>query len=244
MKTYFKSFSLDDCTLSPTRIDIWQYSLRTPFNEARAILNSEELTRAHRYHFEKHRRRFIIARTTLRLILARYSAIAASDLEFVQNQYGKPTLLTAPHLEFNLSHSGDLALLAVGSSHPMGIDLEFFSDRPINGIGDMMFSTAENKALNTVHYALKSLAFFHIWAQKEAFIKACGLGLSYPTKQFDVPALPSTNEPVFDALHHQQWMMTSFHPTVTCCAALCRHPSVTEVRYLVLDDHQHARIMQ
>lgn len=242
MLSDFKQLTPDDCTLQPTRIDIWQYPLHTEHLNARAQLSSDELTRANRYHFAKHQRRFTVARSTLRAILARYSHVPANDLVFSLNPYGKPSLLNTPALQFNLSHAGDQALLAIGSDYPLGVDLEFFSARPYEGIGSHMFSNAENQALQRTPTALKPLAFFHIWAQKEAFIKACGLGLSYPTQSFDVPALPSTHQAIFDSLHNQTWQMISFIPSVACCAALCHHPAVTDIRYLVLDDVQKGLI--
>ena len=231
MKHTFLSFNPDHCTLDSTRIDIWQYPLKTLFPNAESLLNADELVRANRYHFERHRRRFIIARATLRLILSRYTNIPAQEILFGENEYGKPTLLNQPALQFNLSHSAELALLAIGQDHPLGIDLEFFADRPFEGIGSHMFSPVENQALQSAPSALKPLAFFHIWAQKEALIKACGMGLSYPTKEFDVPALPSTNQTVLDTKHKKTWQMVSFHPQVSCCAALCYNSNIKNIRY-------------
>jgi len=232
MKDTFKTLDFDDCILQNTRIDIWQYPLHTEFPEARSLLAPDELTRAKRYHFNRHQRRFTIAHAMIRLILARYCSVPARKLVFDQNKHGKPLLVNAPELQFNLSHSGNMALLAVGSDYPLGVDLEFFAARPYEGIGSHMFSLAENQALKAVPTGLKPLAFFHMWAQKEALIKACGLGLSYPTQQFDVPALPSTNQPVYDSLHEQTWQMISFQPEVSCCAALCYNPAITDIRYI------------
>lgn len=236
MKNSFKILNPIDCSLQPTRIDIWQYPLHVEFPQAIGLLNQEELTRAQRYYFERHQRRFTVARAVMRLILARYSGMLARELTFSQNQYGKPILDNMPLLQFNLSHSQDMALLAIGSTYPLGIDLEFFAARPYEGIGNHMFSERENIALQNMPTALKPIVFFHIWAQKEALIKACGLGLSYPTQQFDVPATPSTNQSVFDSLHNQTWQMISFQPRVTCSAALCYNPRVVDIRYLAIND--------
>ena len=232
MKNSFKPLDLNDCFLKKKRIDIWQYPLHTEFPEAASLLTHDEIARAKRYYFPRHQRRFTIARAMLRLILARYCDRFAHQLIFDQGDQGKPFLTDALELQFNLSHSEDMALLAIGSEFPVGIDLECFAGRPYEGIGRQMFSNAENKALISTPRPLKPLAFFHLWAQKEALIKACGLGLSYPTQQFDVPALPSTNQLVFDSLHEKTWKMISFQPQVSCCAALCCHPEVTEMRYI------------
>lgn len=234
MKNSFKILNPNDCTLQSTRIDIWQYPLDIEFQGAVALLNQEELTRAQRYYFERHQRRFTVARAVMRLILARYSGFSAQDLTFSQNQYGKPALVNMPILQFNLSHSQDLALLAIGSTHPLGIDLEFFAARPYEGIANNMFSEREKNEFQTTPRALKPFTFFHVWAQKEALIKACGMGLSYPTQQFDVPTDIPSNQSIFDSVHNQTWQMASFLPSVTCNAAICYKPEVTEIRYLAI----------
>ena len=236
MRNTFKELPLSDCNLQQKRIDIWQYPLHTEFISAKALLNDEELSRAKRYHFARHQRRFTIARAMMRLIIARYLKVSPTALSFTYNKYGKPQLANSPILQFNLSHSGDLALLAIGNEYPLGIDLELFSGRPYEGIGKHLFSHSEIKALEDASVKMKPLIFFHIWSQKEAFIKACGLGLSYPTQQFDVPILPGEKRLVVDALHKKTWEMISFMPQVACHAALCYEPQVEEIRYLRLDD--------
>lgn len=239
MRNTFIALDINHCDLSTKQIDIWQYPLHTEFTQARQILNSDERKRADRYYFERHRRRFTIARAMLRLILAHYINEQPSQLVFSENKYGKPHLKNAPSLQFNLSHSVDLALLAIGKEFPLGIDLEFFAARPYKGIGQQMFSPNENNAFSHLMPELKPLGFFHVWAQKEALIKACGLGLSYPTAQFDVPPLPSTNQQVQDSLHQKEWHMVSFMPEVACCAALCHDRQIQTVRYLALHELTH-----
>jgi 4'-phosphopantetheinyl transferase len=170
----------------------------------------------------------------LRCILARYINLPPAELVFSYNQHGKPQLENDSSLQFNLSHSGDLALLAIGKEFPLGVDVEFFSARPYEGIGKHLFSSSEIEGLQQSNAMLKPLAFFHIWAQKEAFIKACGLGLAYPTQKFDVAILPPTNQLCVDTLHNQQWKIISFMPQVACSAALCHHPAIEEIRYFTL----------
>ena len=223
-----------DYIIHDKRIDIWQYPLHTEFSEAQSLLSEDETVRAKRYHFDRHQRRFTVARAVMRLILARYLQCQPKELRFTYNKYGKPQLLNTS-LQFNLSHSGDLALLAIGNHYPLGIDLEFFSARPYEGIGKQLFSCKEIKALAHAPRHLKPFIFFHTWAQKEAFIKACGLGLSYPTQDFDVPALPGIDDPIVDKMHDTTWKMISFMPQIACSAALCCHPEINDIRYVSLD---------
>ena len=235
----FNHLDLSDLRLMPARIDIWQYPLHTIWSGAHALLNKSETERAKRYYFSHHQSRFTIAHAMLRLILSRYiKNTKPNAIEFTENYYGKPEILLNPmNLQFNLSHSGDLALLVIGTDYPVGIDLEFFSARSYIGIGAQMFAEAENNALIKLDASLQALSFFHIWAQKEAFIKACGLGLSYPTKEFEVPHLPTTNQPINDSLNNNQWHMTSFMPKIACSAAVCHNPSINNIRYISLESH-------
>lgn len=234
MQAIFEPFDPNDCILKPCRIDIWQYPLHISFENANRLLSTDEQARAQRYHFIRHQHRFTVARAMLRIILSRYLIQPPANISLNYNQHGKPQLTNNNALEFNLSHSCDMAILAIGKKFPLGIDLEFFSARPYLGIGKHLFSAQENIGLTQIDPKLKPLAFFHIWAQKEAFIKACGLGLTYPTQQFNVPILPNTNQPILDPLHQTTRQLVSFMPEVSCCAALCHDPAINQIRYLKL----------
>lgn len=233
-----KPLPLNECVLKSDRIDIWRYPLTAENPEAVELLSPSEQHRAKRFHFPRHQRRFTNAHSVLRLILARYINDTARNLEFTEGKQGKPELLNLPNLQFNLSHSGEMALLAVGQQHPLGIDLEYFSGRTYYGIGEHLFSPKENQALKTAPTSLTTLVFFNIWVQKEALIKACGLGLSYPTQQFDVPILSSESNAIFDTLHQRTWHMRTFMPQINCCAAVCHDPHVQDIRYIALTEQQ------
>ncbi|MFC3907933.1 4'-phosphopantetheinyl transferase family protein [Legionella dresdenensis] len=224
----------ENCQLQADKIDIWQFSLNQLLPIFENKLSIDEQERANRFHFEKHRRRFTAARATLRIILASYLACKPEQIVFNYNCHGKPGISHASGIEFNLSHSGELALLAVGLS-PVGIDLEFFSERPYLGIAKNLFSGEEYDSLSNLPPDLIQLAFFHIWAQKEAFIKACGLGLSYPTSQFTVPSLPTTDQLISDELHNKHWHMLSFMAQPDCCAAVCYEPSIKTLEKIIIE---------
>lgn len=233
-----QSVSANDYQLHSNRIDIWEFPLVSLDPNARSFLNEAEITRADRYYFDRHKRRFTLARALLRLILGRYLQQDAKQLSFSYNDYGKPQLTSSEKIEFNLSHSQDLALLAVGKDFPLGIDLEFFSARSYDGIAKSLFSPQELEAFLPLPSYLKPQVFFHIWAQKEAFIKACGMGLSYPTTMFTVPAFSPSNEIIEDSMHKTSWLLNSFMPQPGCSAALCCAKQVSDIRYIrILDSN-------
>ncbi|MBN9230834.1 MAG: phosphopantetheine-protein transferase [Legionella sp. 40-6] len=227
----FNALDPDHCVLSETRIDLWQFSLTQELPDAAQILNAEEQARVERFYFSKHQRRFATARTTLRIILSRYLNLPPHALEFSYNNHGKPKVLNALRLQFNLSHTEDLAVLAVGKGFPLGVDIEKYSARPYAGIAKNLFSAQEYEDFVNTPPPLKPAVFFHIWSQKEAFIKACGLGLSYPTRDFTVPTAIPTKQLVKDPLHNMTWQLRSFMPAIGYSGALCYHPTIRDIRH-------------
>lgn len=229
--TEFLPLTKDCCVLEDTRIDLWQFSLNQQPTNAHQLLNREELARAERFYFAKHKRRFITARVTLRTVLARYLNTPPEQLQFLFNKQGKPYIADADNIEFNMSHSGELGIIAIGKGKPLGVDIECYSARPYDGIAKTLFSATELEQFLKLPARIKPALFFHVWSQKEAFIKATGLGLSYPTKEFSVPVTIPTRHRVADALHNTTWQLHSFMPQVACSGALCYHPQVNEIRH-------------
>jgi 4'-phosphopantetheinyl transferase len=90
-------------------------------------------------------------------------------------------------VRFNLSHSGDRALLAVALDVDVGVDIEAM--RPeveFRAIAERMFSAAERAAFARLADGELAPAFYRVWTRKEAFIKLLGDGLSFPLEDFDV----------------------------------------------------------
>lgn len=232
--TGFTPLNSEHCVLNESRIDLWQFSLEEELHEAYQLLNVEEQARADRFYFEKHKRRFATSRAAVRIILGRYLNLPPEQLEFSYNAQGKPSVINLQKLQFNLSHTEDTALLAVGKNFPLGVDIERYSARPYEGIAKHLFSDQELEDLAKAPPSLKPALFFHVWAQKEAFIKASGLGLSYPTKDFTVPTTFPTKQLVEDKLHNTTWHLRSFMPRIACSGALCHHPTVREIRHGVI----------
>jgi 4'-phosphopantetheinyl transferase len=170
-------------------IDLWYIKLDKLFNikEIKDSLSVFERKRAARLIFQKHRDAFIAARGALRWVLSQYINISPDLISFSVKEHGKP-YLKEHKLAFNLSHSGDVALIGVSKEKPIGVDIELFSDRDYLGIASKTFSTGEEAALNCLPSNALKDAFFRIWTQKEAFIKLSGLGLHYPLKDFSVSA--------------------------------------------------------
>jgi 4'-phosphopantetheinyl transferase len=158
------------------------------------VLSQDEVERAGRFHFPRHRNHFIVARGLLRTILASYLDVKPSELRFSYAAKGKPSLenfLNRSNLKFNLAHSHERAIYGFTRNREVGIDIEFErEDLADEDVAKRFFSKAEVAALQTLSPEERKTAFFRCWTRKEAYIKARGEGLSMPLNQFDVSLTP------------------------------------------------------
>ncbi|MBF2021909.1 MAG: 4'-phosphopantetheinyl transferase superfamily protein [Hydrococcus sp. C42_A2020_068] len=182
-------------------VDLWLVNLdlsADKIEELAQILSADEKARAERFYFQQHRHRFIVARGMLRTILGHYLAIAPNRLEFEYSSRGKPKLAQsfgANGMQFNLSHSQDLALYGFTRDRAIGVDLEYM--RPIadaQKIAQRFFSARESAIIDALPDSEKLIAFFRGWTAKEAYLKATGDGLAGSLDRVEVSFAP--NEPM------------------------------------------------
>lgn len=158
-----------------------------------AYLNSLEQERADRLQHPVHRQRFIAARYALRKIISHYLNTNPTSVHFGYNQHGKPYLLNDNRsLQFNLTHSQDIALYAITLDHQIGIDIEKMGERDHAHIAERFFSAEENLALAKLPIDEQFTSFYRIWSRKEALIKAVGKGMFVPLTSFSVSPLAIT----------------------------------------------------
>jgi len=183
----------DSLNLESDHVDIWRLSLNLLVGSVKlteSTLSADETERVARFHFEVDKNRFLVTHSALRKILGRYLHRDPAELKFSLNQYGKPALVNSA-LEFNLSHSGDFALIAVTQRRKIGVDVERIRQGiSSHVIAQQYFSKAEVAELQSLPIEQRGSAFFTCWTRKEAYIKAQGLGLSLPLESFDVSLTP------------------------------------------------------
>jgi len=200
----------------------------------RNTLEVGELNRAGRFHFEQHRRHFIVARGFLRSVVAQYLGSQPEALRFEYGAYGKPALAPGHTLRFNLSHSNAVALLAVALDAAIGVDVEHIrADFATEDIARRYFSRAEVEVFNSLQPEERVAAFFRCWTRKEAYIKAIGKGFSQALDAFDVTLAPGTAPALLRAEEDDasRWFLTDVEVGEGYAGALMVERPVAEVRF-------------
>lgn len=183
--------------LNSDEVHVWRISLNAPqetIEWLRQYLAADERARADRFRFAKDRHQYIIGRGVLRVLLGRYLHCDPQRIHFCYSSYGKPALDSVhaeTGLQFNLSHSHQLALLAFTYNRQIGVDVEYMRpDVEFEQLAERFFSPTECAVLLGVAPTLRRETFYNCWTRKEAYIKARGEGLSMPLDQFDVSLRP------------------------------------------------------
>lgn len=220
----------------PGEIHLWWASLADSgavADRAKASLAADEVARAHAFRFERDRDRFIVARATLRALLAGYLDVPVASLVFEYGAHGKPYLLRAAHLRFNVSHSQNLALYAVAREQEVGVDVEQI--RPLlnrSGLIREVLSPEEARELLELPDAEQLLAFFGFWTRKEAYLKATGEGMAASLSRIDVSNL-ATSRPYLQTLGSRHagkhWELRDLEAPQGYAAALAAEGSILRV---------------
>jgi 4'-phosphopantetheinyl transferase len=182
--------------IDPQHIDLWVVDIGDFSYEELLSLNvgwlsTQDLQRVERYQFIEHKKQLLMGRYLTRTVLSRYGQFSAGDWRFENNEYGKPFIATAQLEEmaeplfFNLSHSQNKLVLAIAQHELLGIDIEYgLKPRRVEKIANRYFSNSEIEGFRGLEKALIQKRFYDLWSLKEAYIKACGMGLAIPLNHF------------------------------------------------------------
>jgi 4'-phosphopantetheinyl transferase len=209
--------------IHPAEVHIWRVSLTQTEEETqshRQFLSPPEIERADRYYFDRDRNRFIIARSVLRQLLGAYLHLDPRLIDFAYGPQGKPDVVAfqnSSRMRFNLSHSGELALVAVSLNLELGIDVEEIKpDFAGREIAARFFSPEECAKLEGLPSNAHVDAFFNCWTRKEAYIKARGEGLSIPLDSFEVAFVPGEEPALLQVKtgsdRASRWRFHALHP--------------------------------
>lgn len=227
-------------SLQSGEVHVWRVDLEQiddVVKRFRTTLAPDELQRASRFYFERHRRAFVVGRGFLRDVLGRYLKSQPQELEFSYGAYGKPAL-NGEHkdtkLRFNMSHSHNVGLLAIAEERVIGVDVEHIrADFATEEIARRFFSRCEVDVFNTLAKEEQVAAFFRCWTRKEAFIKATGRGLSQALDGFDVTLGPGVKAELLRTEDDDasRWSLCDIDVGQDYAAALAVEGAVSNLRY-------------
>ncbi|HTF28372.1 MAG TPA: 4'-phosphopantetheinyl transferase superfamily protein, partial [Flavitalea sp.] len=152
------------------------------------------------------------------------------------SRFGKPGIANSNALQFNITHSQNVALFAFTKKFTIGIDVEFVNpDIEVKDIAKNFFSTNEIMNLLALPVKQQALGFFNCWTRKEAFIKAVGEGLSFPLDKFEVSLEPGKPAKLL-ATHWEpaavsKWSMYSMSPEPNFVGSLAIEGLVEQVEF-------------
>jgi 4'-phosphopantetheinyl transferase len=166
---------------APDQVHVWLASL-DPATEKSwcdriGATTKDERDRASRFRRAEDGERYLAAHGALRLLLGQYLTCDPLSLHFAVSSNGKP-FLENRQLQFNLSHSGDIALIAVAQGRQVGADIE--QVRPmadLQSVAARVCTPGELVRLSGLADPERERAFFAMWTRKEALAKATGEGI-------------------------------------------------------------------
>lgn len=229
----------DKLSVNTGEVHLWQVDLLEPPRPLRyymAIISEEEAARAARFYFEKDRHQFIVGRAVLRELLGRYLSLDPASIDFKFSDFGKPAFPNPAGIQFNISHSGGMALMGFTQTAEIGVDLEKIKpDLEIEQIASRFFAIKEKAALLQQPVHRQAASFYQCWTSKEAFIKAHGQGLSLPLDQFEVevhPDKPAALKAVhWDPKLVENWDLYGFIPKEHFVGAVVCDRKIENVRF-------------
>ncbi len=195
--------------LSERDIHVWSTNLdreREQIAEFRQFLTPQERDRAAKFINPIHGERWIVARGYLRQILSQYLDLTPAQIGFSYSPHGKPAIANS-QIQFNLSHSRDRAVYGISAQDPVGIDIEYIHPLAAADLVDRFFAPTEQIIFHSLLPDTQQAAFFHAWVQKEAYLKACGTGLSTPLDKIEVSIDPSTPAAILNAPADGIWQI-------------------------------------
>ncbi len=200
---------------------LWRADLPPALGAARArrlaaMLPEEDLARCQRCRRPDARARALAARAALRGVLGACLGVDPWEVPLLEDR-GKPRLAgkLEGELDFSLSHSGGLALLAVGRGVRVGADVERLRSVPfLDCVVERFFGEQERDELRALRGTEKLRAYFRLWTRREAAAKALGLGILEHFRRF-----PRWTAELQEA---EVWRITDLRPAPGYAGAVCR----------------------
>ncbi|MDJ0533219.1 MAG: 4'-phosphopantetheinyl transferase superfamily protein [Xenococcaceae cyanobacterium MO_207.B15] len=233
-------------TLLNDEIHLWRANLNLSpqhIEQLETTLSEDEQLRANRFRFPNHRRRFVAARGILRQLLGFYLQTSGDIVSFTYNLKGKPQLapdFSNTNLEFNISHSQDLALYSFNRDQIIGIDLEYLRDNvDYENIAQRFFCQREFNLITTCPKQQQLARFYQLWTAKEAYLKATGEGLAGGLETLEINFDSAGNIYLYKIKNQKnlahQWSLYNFIPETNFIATIAlsgKEKKLTAINYV------------
>ena len=237
-----------DFVLQAGQVHIWRAALLVDASALagrRESLSPEENARADRFHFERHRRRFVVARDALRNLVSCYCGASPGEVQFAFGAHGKPSIRhPETSIRFNLSHSDDLMVAAFTSETEVGVDIEKIDPRFAATEISARFFTPQEHALIEEREEGRTEIFLRFWTAKEAVMKATGLGLNLEPNAIAMALDPLRITSIRPDVT-PDWALHAFQPESGFAGTLAVRPSIGHCAYFewpaAADDHRRLR---
>ena len=231
--------------LEANEVHVWHASterLAPLLDSFASLLDAGERARGDAYYAQVDRQRHLVTRGVLRTLVGHYEGTSPNAVRFDVGAFGKPSVFPPHHarLRFNVSHSGDIVLLAFARTGDVGVDVEQWNDRlgepERTRIGDYVFSDAERAAIAQLSSeAERARAFYALWSRKEAYLKGTGAGISGGLAHVEISVDDVARLTVDrrDARAADRWSLRDIDVGAGYSAALASSPPDQEVALLV-----------
>lgn len=162
----------------------------TRLDQYRTLLSTDECARLDRFHFDVHKKLYLVSHALVRTTLSHYADIGPREWVFCEGEFGRPEIAAsckAPPLRFNLSHTEGLAALVVSMDRDCGVDVErLHRVEDLVGVAERVFTQRECDDLLPREGDDREGRFADYWTLKEAYMKARGKGFQLPPHTFGV----------------------------------------------------------
>lgn len=189
--------------------------------DLKKVISEERLEKIARLRNRDKVKKQILASAFLQYGLSDALGIPIQEIRYVYGEYGKPGIVyngkdMRGKIDFNLSHSGNYAVLAV-SDRLVGIDVEKRADN-MAAVAKRFFCKEEYQDILNGHGGEKKSRFLEYWTMKEAYVKRTGRGLYTPLNSF---LIKRREQEVSFAEQEAVYFATFFFAEKMYCVSVC-----------------------
>ncbi|MFF0506719.1 4'-phosphopantetheinyl transferase family protein [Streptomyces fimicarius] len=173
-----------------------------PAGLTESVLSDEESEKAARFVHDRDRHTYVAGHLAVRLLLAARLGLPPREINLLREAcpgcgklHGRPAVAPRHGLHFSLSHTRELAVVAL-AGRPVGVDVETLPAEPTIEQLVGQFHPAETASVRVLPPALRPQGFARVWVRKEAYLKGLGIGLGRPLDADDL-----TRDPLGWSIH-------------------------------------------